>query len=104
MARRRREARRRPVGALRRRRDPAVRGRAPRCWPRDPAARDFVADAFAHRKFIGYTDAASALFDAVGLAGKLDDGFVELNGNGSVEAFMEACEALRRWERETVFA
>jgi catalase len=69
-----------------------------------PPVRDFVSDAFAHCKFVGYTDAASALFDAFGLAGKLDDGFVALNGNGSAEAFLEACKALRRWEREAVFA
>jgi catalase len=66
--------------------------------------RDFVNDAFAHCKFIGYTEAASSLFDAVGLASKLDDGFVALDGNGSADAFLEASKALRRWEREAVFA
>ena len=48
----RREDRRRAVGPLRRRRDPAVAPMVRRCWPRKPTARDFVADAFAHAKFI----------------------------------------------------
>jgi catalase len=33
-----------------------------------PAARYFVSDAFAHCKFIGYSESAAELFDAVGLA------------------------------------
>ena len=36
---------------------------------REPAARDFVTDAFAHCKFIGYTSEAIPLFEACGLAG-----------------------------------
>ena len=32
-----------------------------------PAARDFVADAYAHCKFVGYTGDAAPLFDAAGL-------------------------------------
>ena len=49
------EDRRRPVGALRRRRHPRLgRGRR-RCSPSDAAAKDFVTDAHAHCKFIGYT-------------------------------------------------
>ena len=33
-----------------------------------PAARDFVTDAFAHCKFIGYVGDAAPLFEAAGLA------------------------------------
>jgi catalase len=69
-----------------------------------PPARDFVNDAFAHCKLIGHTDAASALFESVGLASRLDDGFVALDNGGSAQAFLDACRALRRWEREAVFA
>jgi catalase len=65
-----------------------------------PAARDFVSDAFAHCKFIAHTDAATTLFEAVGLAEKADAGFVALNGNGSAGAFLDACAALRHWDRE----
>ena len=53
------EDRRRPVGPLRRRRRPAVGRRRRRCWPRTPPAKDFVADALAHCKFIAYAEAAS---------------------------------------------
>ena len=35
---------------------------------KEPAARDFVADAFAHMKFIGHTKAASILFEKAGIA------------------------------------
>ena len=35
-----------------------------------PAARDFVTDAFAHGKYIGYAGGTVALFEAAGLAEK----------------------------------
>ena len=68
-----------------------------------PPARDFVSDAFAHCKFVGYSEAATALFDAVGLAGKLDDGFVALADGGSAAELIGACGALRHWDREAAF-
>ena len=58
-------ARRGPVGALRRRRIIATRRAA--ALAALPAARDFVADAYAHCKFIGYTR-RRALFEAAGRA------------------------------------
>jgi len=61
-------------------------------------ARDFVADAFAHCKFIGYTPAASDLLEKAGAA--LDDAMIALNGRGDVAAFVEAIGALRLWDRE----
>lgn len=45
---------------------------------KDAASKDFVADAFGHCKFIGYTDAAATLFDASRVP-ELDDGFVALS-------------------------
>jgi catalase len=68
-----------------------------------PPARDFVNDAFAHCKFIGYCEAATTLFEAVGLAGKLDDGFIALNNGGSVTGLLDACGRLRHWDREHAF-
>ncbi len=65
-----------------------------------PPARDFVSDAFAHAKFIGHTEAATALFDAVGLDGKADGGFVALNGGASATDLLDACASLRFWDRE----
>ncbi len=68
-------------------------------WPCTRAARDFVTDAFAHCKFIGYTAAAAALFNATGLADQMDDGFVELSGKSDADGFLEQCAQLRYWSR-----
>ena len=40
----------------------------------NPAARDFVADAFAHLKFIAYVNTAMPLFEKAGIAADLDEG------------------------------
>ena len=64
-----------------------------------PAARDFVADAVAHRKFIAYSTAASALFEKAGVADAIDEGFVPLNKPADCEAFVTACRKLRFWDR-----
>ena len=67
----------------------------------NPAARDFVTDAYSHRKFIGYVDAAAPLLEATGLSAVLDAGFVNLSGDGN---FLTACRQVRFWEREQVLA
>ena len=57
-----------PIGVVRRGR--AAAGSRPR-WMiccRNRTARDFVADAFAHCKFIGYVEAATPLFEKAGIA------------------------------------
>jgi catalase len=67
-----------------------------------PVARDFVADAVAHGKFIGYTPGAAAVFVAAGLPADpsaVDDGFVSLNDHAPSE-FIARCRQLRLWERE----
>ena len=66
----------------------------------NPAARDFVSDAYAHAKFIGCGAHASALFAATGLGDAADEGIVEIAGAGDVEPFLSRCRALRFWERE----
>jgi catalase len=68
-----------------------------------PPARDFVSDAFAHCKFIGHTDGATALLEAVGLADKVDGGFVALSNGESAGGLLDACAALRYWDREASF-
>src|SRR4051794_18960419 len=68
-----------------------------------PPARDFVNDAFAHCKFIAYTEAATTLFDAVGIGGKLDAGFLALDDEESAAAMLDSCAALRHWDREAAF-
>jgi len=67
-----------------------------------PAARDFVTDAVAHCKFIGYTSGASVLFEAAGLPADpsdLDEGFVSLNDYPPAE-FIARCRQLRHWDRQ----
>jgi catalase len=65
-----------------------------------PAARDFVADAFAHLKFIGYVEAAAPLFGKAGVPANGDDGFIPLKKTGDSSAFIDACRRLRCWARE----
>jgi len=66
---------------------------------KEPAARDFVADAFAHMKFIGYTEPAAQLFEKAGIAEERDQGFIALNGKNDCSAFIAACRKIRYWER-----
>ena len=62
----------------------------------ESTARDFVADAFAHCKFIGYVEAAKPLFEKAGIADSLDEGVVALSGAKDVQAFIAALGALAR--------
>ncbi len=64
-----------------------------------PPARDFIADAFAHAKFIALAPSADPLVAAAGLSGKLDAGCFRLDGRGAATDFIEACRKLRFWER-----
>jgi catalase len=64
-----------------------------------PAARDFVADAHAHYKFVGFTEAVAPLFARAGIDAALDDGFRPLAAPEDATAFVETCRALRFWER-----
>ena len=63
-----------------------------------PEARDFVSDAFAHNKFIGYTDEAMPLIEAVGLDSKMDDGFIDVEKN-SAKDFIKTLRDIRYWAR-----
>ncbi|GGM14163.1 catalase [Nakamurella endophytica] len=65
-----------------------------------PAARDFVTDAYAHCKIVGYVPDAAALFDAAGLTPLMDDGFVALADPAAVPAFLDRASQLRHWERQ----
>jgi catalase len=69
-----------------------------------PTARDFVTDAVAHCKFIGYTSGATILFEAAGLPSEpedLDAGFVNLTDSPAAE-FVARCRQLRFWDRRRV--
>ncbi|HEX6522707.1 MAG TPA: catalase [Streptosporangiaceae bacterium] len=63
-----------------------------------PAARDFVTDAYAHCKFIGFTGDARPLFEASGVTPLMDDGFIALDER-SPEDFIAKCGELRFWDR-----
>jgi catalase len=65
----------------------------------DSAARDFVADAFAHHKFIGYLEAATPLFEKAGISDSRDEGFVVLKKPADCTAFITECRQLRHWAR-----
>jgi catalase len=69
---------------------------------KNAAARDFVSDAFAHLKFIGYIDATLPLFEKTGIAADMDEGFVPIAKAKGPATFIAACRKLRRWEREQV--
>lgn len=66
----------------------------------EASARDFVADAFAHFKFVGYVDAALPLFQKAGVPESRDDGFVKLTGADACTQFLKTCHQLRFWDRE----
>ena len=68
---------------------------------RDAAARDFVSDAFAHLKFIGFVAGAKPLLAIAGVAPDADEGLIELNADRSAGTFVEACRKLRLWARES---
>jgi catalase len=68
----------------------------------EPTARDFVADAFAHCKFIGYVEAALPLFAQAGVPESRDAGCIALAGPEDCAAFIAACRQLRFWPREAV--
>jgi catalase len=68
---------------------------------RQPAARDFVTDAYAHCKFIGYGPQATPLLEAAGLAALIDDGFVEIPDGVGVEPFLSRWRQVRFWARQS---
>jgi catalase len=64
----------------------------------NPAALDFVRDAHAHCKFVGYD--SNAGLDLVVSAGvEPDDGYVDL-ATGAPDLFIDACRSLRFWGRD----
>ncbi|WP_192255714.1 catalase [Mesorhizobium caraganae] len=67
---------------------------------RESAARDFVADAFAHCKFIGFSTGAVPLLAKAGVEPAVDEGLIPLTDGDAVEIYIEACRKLRLWARE----
>ncbi|MDV4164504.1 catalase [Rhizobium leguminosarum] len=67
---------------------------------KEATARDFVADAFVHCKFIGYVETALPLMQKAGIADALDEGVIALGAAKDVTAFIKALGKLRVWGRE----
>ncbi len=66
----------------------------------ESTARDFVADAFAHCKFIGYVADAEPLMKKAGIADNLDEGCIKLSDKGDATTFVGKLGKLRVWGRE----
>ena len=67
----------------------------------DKPAKDFVNDAFAHCKFIGYTAQAAPFFEKAGLtSADFDEGFIALSSAEDADSFVRACRKVRVWARE----
>ena len=64
----------------------------------NPAARDFIADAFSHRKFIACVESANPLLAKAGVA--VDKGVVTLKKSSDASAFVATLGELRFWPRE----
>ena len=70
-----------------------------------PAARDFVADAFAHFKFVGYAGAAEPLLTKAGIgSSERDGGCLRIESVDDIQSFVAACRDMRFWQRELAMA
>ena len=67
---------------------------------KEATVRDFVADAFAHLKFIGFTTAAIPLFERAAIPWDADEGLTVLDDGASISRFVKSCRKLRLWARE----
>ncbi|MGV3483703.1 MAG: catalase [Planctomycetaceae bacterium] len=64
----------------------------------NPSAKQFVADALAHRKFIGYTEAAKPMLEQADAMPAHSSQLVQLDQDNGTEAFITRCRELRAWE------
>ncbi len=65
----------------------------------EATARDFIADAYAHAKFIAYVETAKPLLEKAGVT-EMDGGCIALKSGADARSFLAACGQLRFWERE----
>ncbi|EJF89272.1 catalase [Bartonella tamiae] len=61
--------------------------------------RDFINDAYAHYKFIGYNEASEELLSALSMTDRKDEGFLRLSSSDDIAVFLNQCKALRFWKR-----
>ncbi|MDX1930581.1 MAG: catalase [Pirellulaceae bacterium] len=67
---------------------------------KDPAVREFVADALSHRKFIGYVPHAEGLLEKAGADSSNRSQLVLLDQLESAKSFVTQCRNLRSWPEE----
>ncbi len=67
---------------------------------KEATARDFVADAFQHCKYIGYDQSAMPLLEKAGIAEAVDEGVIALPGDEGLDGFVTSLAKLRVWGRE----
>lgn len=67
---------------------------------KEATARDFVADAFQHCKYIGYDQSALPLLDKAGISTALDEGTIALSSVKDIGEFVAELGKLRVWGRE----
>lgn len=65
-----------------------------------PPAKNFINDAFAHRKYIAYCETAMPLLEKTGLTDRLDKACVALSDKKDASSFIAQCGQLRYWKRE----
>ena len=67
-----------------------------------PPVRDFISDAFAHNKFIGFNPAAKSLIEKFTLCNDLstDQGLIDVHCEECVGSFLDKCQEIRYWDRE----
>ncbi|GEQ13060.1 catalase [Knoellia locipacati] len=65
----------------------------------EPAARDFLTDAFTHYKVIGLGGETDALVAATGLDGKLDDACLPVGTAAETTAYVDRLAGPRHWDR-----
>ncbi|CAM3683065.1 catalase [Tsukamurella ocularis] len=68
----------------------------------DPAAQDFLTDAFHHSKYLAIGEHCGPLLDRTGLAHSVDDGCFLLDADRVAADFITACADLRYWPRTAV--
>jgi catalase len=66
----------------------------------DIAARDFVSDAIAHRKFIAHTSASASLLELTPGLNAKESQLVALNQSEGIDEFITRCRKLRVWDAE----
>ncbi|MBD8686621.1 MULTISPECIES: catalase [unclassified Rhizobium] len=66
----------------------------------EATARDFVADAFQHCKFIGYVSSATPLLKKAGIADAIDEGVIAFPDDEDPADFISKLGDLRVWGRE----